>query len=356
MGWSIGRGSLLGLGAILSSVALAGCLGSSGPPPTTVVTTTTLAVTTTTTTLPSPVGVGGTTPSGAMSFLGQIQRVPVVEPILGSVLLPPAPTVPGAVLPSIQIAYRQFGSGPDLLLVMGQRGTMTWWDPQFLSALSSRYSVTIFDLPGVGYSQSTPAPPTLATYADETAGLIVALGLAKTSLRVVGWGLGGDVALEAEIRHPGLITALSLVDSPALGVANVRPSAVATAAFASTIDTTVRLSELLFPPDQGVARADWLQQIGQLAPDDETAAAVSEEADVLASLATTPHAGSELGAIKIPVQVIFGADDELVPTANSLALSRELARSKLYALPGAGYASFESDQTRFLAILSGASS
>jgi pimeloyl-ACP methyl ester carboxylesterase len=347
---------MLGVGAALASVTLAGCLGASTTPTTTVVTTTTIAVTTTTTTLPSSVGVGGTTPSGAMSFLGQIQRVPVVEPILGSVLLPPAPTTPGVVLPSIQIAYRQFGSGPNLLLVMGQRGTMTWWDPQFLSALSSRYSVTIFDLPGVGYSQSAPAPPTLSTYADETAGLIVALGLAKTSLRVLGWGLGGDVALEADIRHPGLMTALTLVDSPAVGAANVPSSAVASTAFASTIDTTVWLSELLFPADQGVARADWLQQIGQLAPDDETAAAVTEEARVVAELAVTPHATSELGAIKIPVQVIFGAEDAVVPIANSLALSHELSRSKLYSLADAGYASFESDQARFLSILSGSGS
>ena len=215
---------MLGVGVALVSVALAGCLSGGATPTTTVVTTTTVAVTTTTTTLPNSVGVGGTTPSGAMSFLGQIKRVPVVEPILGSALLPPAPTTPGTVLPSIQIAYRQFGSGSNLLLVMGQRGTMTWWDPQFLAALSSKYSVTIFDLPGVGYSQPAPTPPTLSTYADETAGLIVALGLAKTSLRVLGWGLGGDVALEADIRHPGLMTALSLVDAPALGAANVRAS------------------------------------------------------------------------------------------------------------------------------------
>jgi pimeloyl-ACP methyl ester carboxylesterase len=348
---------LLGVAAILCSVALAGCLGSDGPPTTTVVTTTTVAAaTTTTTTLPSSVGVGGTSPSGAMSFLGQIQRVPVVEPILGSALLPPAPTAPGAVLPSIQIAYRQFGSGPNLLLVMGERGTMTWWDPQFLSALSAKYSVTIFDLPGVGYSASSLAPPTLGTYADETAGLIVALGLAKSSLRVLGWGLGGDVALEADVRHPGLITALSLVDAPALGSANVRSSPGATATFSSTIDTTVRLSELLFPADQDVARADWLQQIGQLAPDDETAAAVTEEARVVASLPTMPKAAGALHAIKLPVQVIFGADDEVVPVANSVALSHELSRSKLYSLPDAGYASFESDQARFLTILSGTSS
>src|ERR1700685_3630190 len=121
---------MFGAGVALVSLALAGCLSGGATPTTTVVTSTTVAVTTTTTTLPNSVGVGGTTPSGAMSFLGQIQRVPVVEPIVGSALLPPVPTTPGAVLPSIQIAYRQFGSGPNLLLVMGQRGTMTWWDPQ----------------------------------------------------------------------------------------------------------------------------------------------------------------------------------------------------------------------------------
>jgi pimeloyl-ACP methyl ester carboxylesterase len=354
---SIGRTSVLGAGAALLSLLLAGCVGGGATPTTTVVTATTVAATsTTTTTLPSSVGVGGTTPSGAMSFLGQIQRVSVIEPILGSALLPPPPTTPGAQLSSIQIAYRHFGSGPNVLLVMGQRGTMTWWDPQLLAALSSRYSVTIFDLPGVGYSQPAQALPTLLTYADETAGLIVALGLAKTSLRVVGWGLGGDVALEAEIRHPALMTALTLVDSPALGMANVGSSVAASAAFASTIDTTVRLSQLLFPADQGVARADWLQQIGQLAPDDETAAAVTEEARVVAGLKAIPRAAGELGAIKIPVQVIYGEDDAVVPIANSVALSHELARSKLYPLADAGYASFESDQARFLSILSGTSS
>jgi pimeloyl-ACP methyl ester carboxylesterase len=196
----------------------------------------------------------------------------------------------------------------------------------------------------------------LSTYADETAGLIVALGLAKTSLHVLGWGLGGDVALEAALRHPGLMSALTLVDTPALGAANIRAAAAVTAAFASTIDTTVRLSSLLFPADQGVARADWLQQIGQLAPDDETAAAVTAQAELVGKLAAAPNAASDLSAIKIPVQVIFGADDAVVPTANSIALAHDLTRSKLYSLADAGYASFDSDQARFLTILSGTSS
>jgi pimeloyl-ACP methyl ester carboxylesterase len=349
---------VLGATALLASIALAGCLSGSAPPTTTVTTSTTVAPTTTstTTTLPSSVGVGGTSASGAMSFLGQIQRVPVVAPILGTVMLPPAPTAPGVVAASIQIGYRQFGSGPNLLLVMGQRGTMTWWDPQFLSALAAHYAVTIFDLPGVGYSQSTSTTPTLSTYADETAGLIVALGLAKSPLRVLGWGLGGDVALEAAIRHPGIMNALTLVDTPALGPSNVRASAAVTAAFASTIDTTVRLAALLFPADQGVARADWLQQIGQLAPDDETAAAVRTQAKIESSLATTPASDRVLSAIKFPVQVISGAEDEVVPAENAVALARELPHATSYTLADAGYVSFGSAQARFLTILTSASS
>ena len=346
---------MLGIGGLLCSGSLAGCFGAgSGPTTTTVVTTTAPAATTTTTTLPSSTAVAGTLPTGALAFLGQIDRVPVVEPVLGSMELPPAPTGLGAVLPSVQIAYRHFGSGPNLLLVMGQRGTMTWWDPQLLSALSAQYSVTIFDLPGVGYSQSLSTAPTLASYADVTAGLIIALGLEKSSLTVVGWGLGGDVAAEADLRHPGLVTDLALVDSAALGKANVAMPKSVIAAFSSTTDTTIRLAQLLFPSTQSVIGAEWLQQIGQLAPDDETSAAIREQDAIVNTLAATPSLASASGRIKIPVQVISGSDDAVVPVANAVALAAEIPRAHRYQIANAGYASYVSNQSRFLAILSAA--
>ena len=119
----------------------------------------TAPTTTTTTTLPRPQTIPSTGVAGAQSFLGSILRVPVVIPTVGTIELPPSPTGFGQSLPSTLVAYRQFGSGPNLLVVMGQHGTMTWWDPQLLSQLASQFTVTIFDLPGVGYSQSLAAPP-----------------------------------------------------------------------------------------------------------------------------------------------------------------------------------------------------
>ena len=59
----------------------------------------------------------------------------------------------------VPIAYQSFGSGPDLLLIVGQDGTLSWWDPALLKDLSSHYSVTVFDLPAAGYSGAATRPP-----------------------------------------------------------------------------------------------------------------------------------------------------------------------------------------------------
>ena len=227
--------------AVLVLALLAACGQNSG----TSQPSSTSTTSTTSTTLPQPVGIPGTRVAGGLGFLGVALRVPVVRPRLGTMQLPPSPAGLGATLASTQIAYRQFGSGPNLLLVMGEHGTMTWWDPQLLSALAGQFTVTIFDLPGVGYSQASPRRPTLDTYADLTAGLAAALGLETNGVAVLGWGLGGDIALDAELRHPGFATSLVLAETPAPGTLYVaKPQAAA--AFASVIATTVGLSQLMF--------------------------------------------------------------------------------------------------------------
>ncbi len=70
----------------------------------------------------------------------------------------PLPTPGTASYPSIdRIAFRHFGSGPDLLLITGEDASMASWPAPFLAALAQHYRVTIFDLPGTGYSGPLPA-------------------------------------------------------------------------------------------------------------------------------------------------------------------------------------------------------
>ena len=54
-------------------------------------------------------------------------RVAALPP--GDVVLPAVSEGSGAWSRMVPIAYQTFGSGPDLLLISGQDGTMSWWDP-----------------------------------------------------------------------------------------------------------------------------------------------------------------------------------------------------------------------------------
>ena len=53
------------------------------------------------------------------------------------------------------LAYRTFGTGPNLILCIRLRGTMDMWDPLFLDRLAENFTVTVFDYSGLGLSTGT---------------------------------------------------------------------------------------------------------------------------------------------------------------------------------------------------------
>src|ERR1700709_1371513 len=59
----------------------------------------------------------------------------------------------------IGIGYRQFGRGPHLLMVAGATARMSLWLPYLLQPLARRFTVTIFDTRGVGYSSDDLSRP-----------------------------------------------------------------------------------------------------------------------------------------------------------------------------------------------------
>ena len=53
-----------------------------------------------------------------------------------------------------------------------------------------------------------------------TAGLVLTLGLSDPT--VLGWGLGGEIALSLAKRHPGIVSSLVLVDTSVGGAGACR--------------------------------------------------------------------------------------------------------------------------------------
>jgi pimeloyl-ACP methyl ester carboxylesterase len=239
----------------------------------------------------------------------------------------------------VTIGYRQFGTGRDVLLIAGEDGTLSWWSPQFLSTLSQSHRVTIFDLPDVGFSGSDAAAVSggISDVADVTAGLISSLGL--TGVEAIGWGMGGEIALELAVRHPSLVAKLVLADTCAGGSSAALPDAGVAGAFAYSDSTPASLSRYVFPVAEPLARSDWLRSMAEEPPDDIVTGAVAAEAAMQQSfLATGGLSARQLAGIRARSLVVAGAADQLFPASDATVLTGSLRGSPHELLVhGGGY-------------------
>ncbi len=305
--------------------------------------------TTTTTTLPEPLAVANSGVGGPFNAVGPVYRVAVAR--LGRNRIAPRLSKGMFATDTVLVAYRQFGSGPDLLLISGEHSTMTSWDPKFLLDLAAHFTVTEFDFPDVGYSAPDRRYTSVAALADDAAGLIWALGLGRPT--VLGWGLGGEVALSLVERHPGLIWRLVLADATPGGDAATLPSPAVSDAMASPIETPTELSYLEYPIDEQSARATWLSDTAKVIADVMTAAAVVHEAEVAANGYSSNLIEENLQAVGTPTLILQGGQDVVVPPANAYALKALLPHSRLVVFPHSGYATLFEDAPTVIKDLEG---
>lgn len=239
------------------------------------------------------------------------------------------------------------------MLIGGQDASLATWPPQLLADLAGRYKVTVFDLAGAGYSGTAKAPLSLAWMADVTAGLSATLGLVRPV--VLGWGLGGQVAIALAERHAPLVASLVLADTSAGGAGAVQPRSSTAVLLATPGTTPTSLSAAWFPADPPgqIARVAWIEALSAGAPDWLTRSSVVGE-DALQSAAwVDPDLAAGLGSLDIPVLVVTGSDDRVFPLANSVALAKALPHARLVTLADAGYAAMFEDESSFVQSLEG---
>jgi pimeloyl-ACP methyl ester carboxylesterase len=111
----------------------------------------------------------------------------------------------------IELAYQTFGEGDPLILLHGGFGSLDMFGPN-VDALASGRRVIGVDLQSHGRSPAPDRPMRFETMADDVAALIGYLGLEKAD--VMGFSLGGGVALRMGIQHPDVVNRLVLVSTP----------------------------------------------------------------------------------------------------------------------------------------------
>jgi pimeloyl-ACP methyl ester carboxylesterase len=108
----------------------------------------------------------------------------------------------------INLYYETHGTGRPLILLHGGLGSGEMFGPT-LPLLAADHQVIAVDLQGHGRTADVDRPLSIPTMADDIAALIGHLGLDRPDL--VGYSLGGGVALQTAVRHPELVGRLVAV-------------------------------------------------------------------------------------------------------------------------------------------------
>jgi 3-oxoadipate enol-lactonase len=128
------------------------------------------------------------------------------------------------IMPTIRIKdinmyYEIHGEGEPIVLIAGL-GTDLASHAEMIGWLSKKYRVLAFDNRGEGLTDKPKVRYSIEMMADDTAGLIDALGIAKAN--VIGISMGGRIAMALALQHPELVRTLILTSTFARRTRNAR--------------------------------------------------------------------------------------------------------------------------------------
>ena len=239
------------------------------------------------------------------------------------------------------------GQGPGLLLLHGWGLHGGVWDT-LISRLTPQLRITRLDLPGHGRSRHAPMPHTLTELALQT------MAAVPPGAVVLGWSLGGLVALEAALRMPQRMRGLILVSStPRFVTAEDWPHAMPpeqlrefAAGLSQDYQETLRRFLSLQVRGDESARAS-LRQLRDVLfahgePDTGSLAAglgILTDADLCARLKD----------VSVPTLVLAGDYDRLAPLGASKYMAEHIPAARLEVFPKSAHAPFLSHPDAFVA-------
>lgn len=253
----------------------------------------------------------------------------------------------------IEICTESFGNPnhPPVLLIMGGMCSMIYWDDEFCQGLadSGRYVIR-FDNRDVGRSITYPSGEsqyTVVDMADDAVGVLDSYGIDQA--HIVGLSLGGMIAQIIAVKHPQRVLTITLI--------------------ASTIFGSDYIDRGLPPMDEKIhahhadgATLDWLDEeavakylvngsrlmCGTKHHFDEHRAykQVKREIKRANHLVSMLNHGllkgddayeGKLKEIHVPVLVIHGTGDTILPLEHGVALTNEAPNASLLTVEGMGH-------------------
>ncbi|MFZ0690290.1 MAG: alpha/beta fold hydrolase [Acidobacteriaceae bacterium] len=229
----------------------------------------------------------------------------------------------------VRVHYYAGGSGSPVVLVHGLGGRAEDWAGLMLQLVRDHHRVYALDLPGYGRSDW----PVNAAYSiPEQVALVEAFldsrHLARTDL--AGWSMGGWVAMRLALDQPQRVRRLVIFDS-----AGTR--------FSLTWDTSIfepdtpaklrDLDDLLMagpaPHVPGFIQRDIFRFVGR------HGWVVRRNMDSL--LTGVDLLDGKLGGLKMPMLIVWGKQDHLIPVAVGEQIHHDVPQSEFVVVDGCGH-------------------
>ncbi|MEM3703331.1 MAG: alpha/beta hydrolase, partial [Candidatus Bathyarchaeia archaeon] len=108
----------------------------------------------------------------------------------------------------VNLYYEIRGQGFPFVMITGLGGNIDYWDIRLLDELSKRFKLVLFDNRGSGRSDVSDRQYTIKLLAEDTVGLMNALGIPKA--HIFGLSMGGMIAQELALNFPEKVEKLIL--------------------------------------------------------------------------------------------------------------------------------------------------
>jgi pimeloyl-ACP methyl ester carboxylesterase len=260
-------------------------------------------------------------------------------------------------------AYRRIGpintKVTSLVLHIHFRANMDSWDPLLINSLAQHRPVIIFDNSGVGRSTGE-IPTTYQGWAENLIAFVRSLGL--TQIELLGFSMGGCAVQQVALTAPDLIRKLIIAGSgtsepsPTSDVSDIiwpreMPALEPITALATAVtpeETEASLAFSFFYDDtagKAHAQAYWNRVHTRSVPDEpNNHTFIDVESSKRQSAAygdwiipSPQNAPDRLGELQMPVLVVNGDQDVLIPTSRSWEMHVKIPNNELIVYPKAGH-------------------
>jgi len=228
----------------------------------------------------------------------------------------------------IDLAYERRGSGQPLLLIHGFPLDRTTWN-QVASLLESDFDLIIPDLRGFGDSSPIQSPYRMTDVADDLIGLLDHLEVDKTA--VAGHSMGGYAALAFAGKYPQRISGLALISSQAAADSPERKEGRYKTAQEVGDEGTGVVVDGMTPKFSD--NAETQKYVREVMLRQKPSGMIGG----LEAMAEREDRNSILASLHIPLVLIHGDADTLIPVDKAREIKALVTSAKLVELSGVGH-------------------